>query len=242
MKQRLLLISIVTILYCISYTRGGALTVIAGGIAAVKGLKEVFYTKSSSKYNMDHPFSCAEYCGLEMLNAKYKRIHFKKAGSMIAPFLLRQFKGTVFEEFINTEIEKDPTVTWADGNWSEASAIYEGREGEFGAFHVGWSQLNETDPENKIFCDRVRKHYNFADTERCFNTYIMIQDIKYKLAKLRVVIEHSESSFWSNSQWDEVIYFDPTLTQETVQSLVMHVVGPIMGEYQQKNVAPPDEF
>ena len=236
MKQTLVLL-----LLGVSYVQGGALAVIAGGVAAFKGLKEVFYSESSSRYNADHPFSCTDFCGVEMLNARYDRKHFPKARSLIAPYLLRQFKGTVFEEYINTEILADPTITWRDSNWTHASAIYEGREGEFGAFHIGWKKLDESDEENKIFCDQVRAYHKLPPTERCFDTFVMIQDIQYKLAELRIVIEHSESSFWSNSQWDEVIYYDPTLTQETVQSLVMHIVGPIMGEYQQNGIAPPDK-
>ena len=234
--------SLLVISLCLSSTTvsGGALALIAGGVAAFKGLKEVFYSESSSRYNVDHPFSCTEFCGLEMLNAKYERISISMAKSKIVPFISRQFEGTVFEKYINDKVLINPTITWTPGNWSYASAIYEGREGEFGAFHIGWSKRDENDSENKIYCDRVRKHHKLPENEGCFHVYVMIQDIKYRLAQLRVVMEHSESSWFSNSQWDEVIYYDPTLTKQTTQSLVMHILGPIMGEYQQQAIVPPD--
>ena len=80
----------------IQLVNSGALALIAGGFATLKGAKELFYSSKSSRYDVDHPFSCTEYCGLAMLDAKYTSAAFPKAASQIAPYLKRQFAGTVF--------------------------------------------------------------------------------------------------------------------------------------------------
>eukprot|EP01083_Nonionella_stella_P255038 875846_1 len=222
-----------------SYAIAGPLDIIKSTGDVIKSFKEIFSTTRTDTLDPDHPISCTEYCGLDMANAQFKASKLMKVESLVGSHIINQFKGTMFEESINEEIARDPTVFYSNGSFTDVTAIFEGRGGEFGLFSVGWIPIDDTNRARNRSCRKARIFHKLEEDEPCYDVFIIIQDVQFRMAQLRIVVHHEKKSFFHHSKWSEIIRYDPTLTKDNMQQVVMTLVQPLMNEYRKMGIEPP---
>ena len=219
---------------------------LVSGAQALQTIGKALHTKKSITFKPDHPYSCTTFqcAGFDMLRAGYTKSNFFVSSDNLEEYVLDQVRGSIFEEPMVRQIKKGE-IEFNGAGFHNSSIIFETPTGQLSEFHISWKPVNEslTDDFNAKIARKLRRKRNM-DPDKCFyEVNVEKKEIKFKLAKLRMVVTYSKKGLFSSKSEDRFIWVDPTLTPDVVYGLLAGVVDPAMkhdGSFTKKMIAYDD--